>query len=274
MGDIVSLMNPSCMLPNGCQAQSSGYDASTKWLLVGSSKEAIDQAQTSHFTAPPTDAGSFDSVKSFCQHFDEQLQKERAYGYVSDESIREDIIRVSPGINRSEKEAQAVLRYIKTKDALRQYIIVTDEQMRRDSKGASYKRVIVRRGYCRTRNSANVLEQQDAPTKNNPSCLLATLQSLSSDTLIAVFVYAISRDDAELVDACLDTFTQALLWDLSNFLDGCFKVTDTIRMAFPIISELFVNEKMQELVADKSKQSHTDVSKLLARLECATRARD
>jgi hypothetical protein len=52
LGKSASKMEPSRMIPNGSQSQISGYDKSTRWLLAGSSDDAVKQALLAHFTAP------------------------------------------------------------------------------------------------------------------------------------------------------------------------------------------------------------------------------
>jgi len=84
-----SEMEPSRMLPYGIQAQTSGYDKSTKWLLVGPSEVAIRQALAAHFTAPADDVTAYKSVKEFSSAWNELLATERKAGVITDTRIFE-----------------------------------------------------------------------------------------------------------------------------------------------------------------------------------------
>jgi hypothetical protein len=74
--DEVASMNPSCMLPNGSERQTSGFHSTTMWLLVGSSEAAVKQSLTAHYTAPSTDLERFQCVSDFFSNYRKQLESE------------------------------------------------------------------------------------------------------------------------------------------------------------------------------------------------------
>jgi len=82
------------MLPNGSQVQTSGYHASTKWLLVGSSEQSIKYQAIIYYTVVPDDVTTYKSIKEFKSTWDESLQLEKRSGLISDTQIIEAAIDI------------------------------------------------------------------------------------------------------------------------------------------------------------------------------------
>lgn len=279
----ISVMEPSRMLPNGCQSQTSGYDANTRWLMVGSSDNAIKQALVSHFTAPPNDVTSFLSLKAFKKATKERLQKERKEGRVSDERIHEYSIRIRYVESRwnirdrsIDKKAKVVKSFLEKMDPLRQYIVEPRGLIMKDNDGMSYQILAVRCGYSRTANSTNILKRATPPTQDDGNALLAVVKSLPLDTLHLVFVNAVSSEDKTLLGVTMDVFIQHLIWEVSNILEGRLNIrnTEDLREVFPTLVSIAGDAKLKQVAIDAGSNGSDALSKLLARLECIASSRD
>jgi hypothetical protein len=113
--------NPSRLLPNGAMAQCSGFDPSTQWLFIASSKQAVDHLSACHFMAPAHDVRIFDSASEYFAAKQASLKKERLQGTVIDLEILEEKIRV-PAENL-QRVAKTVAKWLEMNDVSRQYII-------------------------------------------------------------------------------------------------------------------------------------------------------
>ena len=278
----VSETEPSRMLPNGCQSQTSGYDKSTCWLLVGSSDHAIKQALASHFTAPPDDMINYNDTSAFKKAMKEQLKKEKNEGCVVDERICEFTIRVKndeswkgKSIEKRSKEVKKALEKI---DPLRQYIVEPQLKLLKDDTETMYRLIVVRRGYCRTANTTYVLKDTVPPKESDGHALLAVVKSLPLDTLQLVFSNAVSASDELLLDVTMDVYTQHLIWGVSNVLDGqleCKHVEEeNLSKIFPTLASVTLSSKMHTVSTRYGDHGKRAISKLLARLECVARSKD
>jgi len=276
----VSKMEPSRMIPNGSQSQTSGYDKSTRWLLAGSSDDAVKQALLAHFTAPPN-VTNYDSLPAFKK----ALAKERNEGRVSDEHICEFVIRVNYEQDSKnlwsedkviiDKEAEAVKKFLEKIDPLRQYVVEPRYKKRMDN-GIVCNLLVVRRGYCRTANTTNVLKKVIPPRQNDGNAVFAVVGSLPLDTLYLLIANAVSTKDELLLDIALDTFTQHLLWEVANVLDGNLNMhnTEDLNAVFPTLGAIAVSSKLKQMAGGTGEDGRDALSKLLARLECVANSRD
>jgi hypothetical protein len=283
--DDVSRLSPSCMLPRGCMSQTSGFYDSTKWLLVGSNKAAIKQALSAHYTAPPSDKGEFESISAFREAYRERLNQERSSGRVEDIEIREDSINVRGLLNKNRANANILIqsraaslsRWLKRQDPLRQHIIEPRLQMDESvDKVHIIGTIVVRRGYCRSTNSAmalNGIRPNESGIHGN-SALLAISQALPHETLIAVFCNASRHGDQALVGICQDAFTTAMLWDVTNFLDGYLRVTEHFVFSFPSVANFKDNKDILRLLEDSNDTATSALSTLLAHLYCVANSKD
>lgn len=284
--DDISRLSPSCMLPRGCMSQTSGFDESTKWLLVGSSKAAIKQALSAHYTAPPSDKGVFESISAFQEAYRERLNQERSSGKVEDIEIREDIIDVrglrnknrSNANNFMQSRAASLSRWLKRQDPLRQHIIEPRIQIDEpvDDKIPIVGTIVVRRGYCRTTNSTMALNdiRPNECGIHGTSALLAISQALQHETLIAVFCHAIRHGEQVLMNVCQDAFTTAMLWDVANFLDGYLSVTEHFVDSFPSIATFMNNKDIKRLLEVSNAAYTLALSTLFAHLNCVADSKD
>ena len=287
-----SEMEPSRMLPWGIQVQTSGYDESTKWLLVGPSEVAIRQALAAHFTAPPGDVSTYKSVKEFSSAWSELLATERKAGVITDKRIFETYIEFDTDVDRSNKKDQIakikeqhtdkkvnkIKKFLEEEDPLRSYII--------EFKNG---RITVRRGYCRTENSTHVLS---GDTNNVTMMKRAVLKSLPLDKFHMTFANAIiegvNDGDGATVEIFLDIYTQKLLWDVSNILEGelLIKNVDKLSDVLPTIATcMFGNIHFKRIIDHHAKSSEANdhyhakriadvMSRLLARFNCVARSKD
>jgi len=283
----VSKMEPSRMLPNGSQSQTSGYDQSTFWLLSGSSDDAVKQALASHFTAPPNDIINFASLSAFKKAMKEQLEEERQAGRVSDVSICESAIRVkyqkgnrmswtNDPQKRIERKADAIKSFLENMDPLRQYVIEPREELFKDEDGTSYQLIVVRRGYCRTANTTNVLQRAIPPKQDDGNALLAVVKSLPLDTMLLVFANAVSAEDELLLDVTMDIFVQHLIWEVSNALDGRLSIrnAEDLDGVFPTLQATIRSSELKQIAAGAGNDGSKALSELLARMDCVANSRD
>ena len=280
----VSKMEPSRMLPNSCQSQTSGYDESTRWLLVGSSDEAVKQALVSHFTAPPNDVVRYASLTAYKKALKEQLKKERQEGCVSDERICESAIRVklenkfkwqNPHAGLMDKKARAVKSFLDKMDPLRQYIVEPRGKIMKDEDGMPYKVLVVRWGYSRTANTTNVLKKAIPPTENDGNASIAVAKSLPIDTLHLLFANAVSAENELLIGVALDVYTQHLIWEVSNVLDGRVNVHHMggLNAVFPTLAAVTLSSTLKQ-AGGASSNGRKALSMLVARLECVAHSKD
>ena len=280
----VSKMEPSRMIPNGSQSRTSGYDKSTRWLLAGSLDDAVKQALLAHFMVPPN-VTNYDSLPAFKRALTEQLQKERKEGRVSDEHICESVIRVNYEQDSKnlwskdkviiDKEAEAVKKFLEKIDPLRQYVVEPLYKNRTDN-GIVCNLLVVRRGYCRTANTTNVLKKVIPLRQNDGYAVFAVVRSLPLDTLYLVIANTVSTKDKLLLDIALDTFTQHLLWEVANVPDGNLNVhnTEDLNAVFPTLGAVAVSSKLKQMTGGTGEDGRNAHLKLLARLECVANSRD
>lgn len=279
LDDDVSNMRPSMMLPNGCQFQTSGYDESTKWFIAGSNSGSLEQALLCHFTAPAQDMTSHDSTKSFKKAWMKRMEEERKAGCVTDTIIVEEIIKVP--LNRHiHNKASRIKMFLEKEDPLRQWIVETrDEVHSTSNKGGTeetkYRLIHVRRGYCRVVNSTIAQEGKIIPEAIH-RLLPGILEALPMETLHLVFSKSASKEDGDKIQLCLNAMTQALLWDVANFVDGRLSIDPlSLDKAFPSIFSLSMSNPIQGML-DRTDGSSvvSPMSKLLARFQCVAESRD
>ncbi|EJK44937.1 hypothetical protein THAOC_36485, partial [Thalassiosira oceanica] len=270
----IAKMEPSRMLPNG--PQTSGFNQSTRWLLVGSTDAAINQALNSHYTAAPNDVRIFDSSSDYQRFLKDELKKEQSQG--STESIiRESIVKIkmkskSPNSTyisfrlrwqkKAETTAKSVQSFLEKNDPLRQYVV----EVQSYPSGKEYGSMRIRRGYNRTFNSTIVLKDPTkTPSLDDLGAALAILKALPLKTLHLVFASAILTDDALLVDAAIDVYTQHLI---------CIKALDDVSLAFPSLHEVTYNSTLSQAANSNRDFRVQSLSKLVAHLDCVANSRD
>lgn len=119
---------------------------------------------------------------------------------------------------KAETTAKSVQSFLEKNDPLRQYVVEVQSQVEKDSvSGKEYGSIRIRRGYNRTFNSTIVLKDPSiTPSLDDLGAALAILKALPLKTLHLVFASAISTDDALLVDAAIDVYTQHLICKFSQ----------------------------------------------------------
>lgn len=96
---------------------------------------------------------------------------------------------------------------------MRQYVV----EVQSYPSGKEYGSMRIRRGYNRTFNSTIVLKDPTkTPSLDDLGAALAILKALPLKTLHLVFASAILTDDALLVDAAIDVYTQHLICKFSQ----------------------------------------------------------
>lgn len=165
---------------------------------------------------------TFDSSSDYQRFLKDELKKEQSQGY-TESLIRESIVKVKTKskslldiakcLKKVDKTAKSVQSFLEKNDPLRQYVVEVPSQVGKDSSsGEEYGTIRIRRGYNRTFNSTIVLKDPtEAPSLDDLGAALAILKALPLETLHLVFVNAISVDDALLVDAVIDVYTQHLI---------------------------------------------------------------
>jgi len=176
------------------------------------------------------------------------------------------------------KKANAVKSFLVNMDPLRQYVVEPRTEVVKDDDGVGYRLLIVRRGYCRSANTTNVMtenvtKQHIPPKQNDGNAIIAVVGSLPLDTLN--FVMANAAEDEFLLNITLDAFTQHLLWEVANVLSGDFNVRDTedIKTVFPSLSVIILSSKLKPM-AHNVDDNRIALSKLLARVDCVANSRD
>lgn len=186
-----------------------------------------------------------------------------------------------------EKAAKSVQSFLEKNDPLRQYVVEVQSQVEKDSaSGKEYGTMRIRRGYNRIFNSTIVLkesaeipwyEYRGGGQKNDLGSVLAILKALPLKTLHVVFANAISFEDAPLADAVIDVYTQHLIWEVSNSLDGRLKGIkdlDDVSLAFPSLHEVTYNSTLGQVANGKTDFGVRSLSKLVAHLDCVANSRD
>mmetsp|Transcript_37579 Transcript_37579/g.90634 ORF Transcript_37579/g.90634 Transcript_37579/m.90634 type:complete len:395 (-) Transcript_37579:539-1723(-) len=214
----------------------------------------------------------------------EQLKKERQERCVSDERICESAIRVklenkfkwqNPHDGLMDKKARAVKSFLDKMDPLRQYIVVPRGKIMKDEDDMPYKLLVVRRGYSRTANTTNVLKKAIPPTENDGNASIAVAKSLPIDTLHLLFANAVSVENELLIGVALDAYTQHLIWEVSNDLDGRVNVHHMggINAVFPTLVAVTLSSTLKQ-AGGASSSGRKALSMLVARLECVAHSKD
>jgi len=178
---------------------------------------------------------------------------------------------------QTDKTVNKIKTFLEKVDPLRSYMIEVKNG-----------RITVRRGYCRTENSTHVLS---GDTNNVTMMKRAVLKSLPLDKFHMTFANAIiegvNDDDGATVEIFLDIYTQKLLWDVANVLEGelLIKNVDKSSEVLPTIATCIGNIHLKRIVdhhtrsSDANDHYHTTstadvMSRLLARFNCVARSKD
>jgi hypothetical protein len=273
--------NPSRLLPNGAMAQCSGFDPSTQWLFIASSKESVDHLTSCHFMATAHDVRSFDSVFGYFAAKRASLKKERLQGTITDLEIMEEKIRVPAAWGNLQRVVNMVTKWLKKRDVLRQYIISVQ---RNSTTRTTLGWIFVRRGYCLTSNTVRIIQQMESHETScivdGGSMLFSTLQSCPADTQISLYCRAVRSGQLDIAQNLRHVFVLSLLSDLHNFMEGKLHLKGAqCGQPFPTLSTLLASKEMEELtkeapVGTTDSAIVSSISALFAGLCCVANSKD
>ena len=290
---------PVQLLAGGCMSQNSGFDPSTKWLIVGSGSPALvrDLLESHLATEVPTVAEHTDVAR-----FQKVLQKEvleRAMsGYGSSAvDFREDVINVA--IPAGEKAAKALEKmatklcdWLRTTDPLCQYSVEYEgekgDAMDDPKKGlwsrATTGTMTVRRGYCRAFNSAVVVTGQYThlpKSITNKGILLSMAEAMSKEMRVCLLCEAIRKSlPAEVMTAFKFAAVSDMIRDLVTFMSCDMKLTEDLELSFPSIGVFLESVEVLSLLrdckSDAEMRGRTSLafSEMFARFELVSRSKD
>lgn len=283
-------VRPSRLLPRGC-SQGSGFEASTRWLIVGSSRASEKQllAGLCRTTPDDPDTKEFASISKFRKHIIGIILKERASGQIEkDDKITHYTINATAALlnrptasKRIVKLAESLRKWLSTADPLRQYLIehkalglATEEKGSKKGpmKTWSVGSLTIHRGQSRCLNRAIIAKGNQPPLSSppvvaSPAMLFSVAISMPATLRIQVFCQAVrSMDQAAasvhgkqskaLVDAFKDAFASELLWEVANHLDGNMNLQDDPGDNFPSVATLGTDPIMQQMVLTERQTSN------------------
>ena len=284
--DGINEMRPSSMLPNGCMPQTSGYKSSTRWLFVGTDWRSLEAELACHYTAPPNDITTHDSMNSFKKKLvREQIFQERLYGTAShtSETISSEVVHIrrrakscSPAkaLDILNKEAESFAKFIRPRDKLRQYIVETKVDLQQlDSRSLKIGEIIIRRGYTRSMNSAGVIRKPGDVV--NRGTMFSIFRNMPIKTRIQRFCYHLGKDDKEVVAVILDSFGMEFLWEVANYIHGQYKHSPRFDDNFPVVTSFFANSDVSALLEAKpTSEVSWAFNDLFACFECVANSKD
>lgn len=289
-------ISPLQLLPNGCMQQTSGYDPSTRFLLVGVDETHTKPLLQKHLASEPVETGTHPDVGTF-QRFIQKLANDRAArGHEKiDLPIRLDTIYVSLVTSKDSKAAQKLLtiadslaEFLKQTDPLNQYTIECfDSNFATEKKGIIVRKqsyLEVRRGFSRTLNSAIcVTGKYCAEPKQITSdgIIMAIAEAMTRESRVTFLADAIRNGlPAEVMTAFKYACVSELIRECTVFLKSEMKIGEDLDLSFPSIGALLESVEMLALIRDckTSKEllsAACDVlSDLLARLELVANSKD
>lgn len=289
-------ISPLQLLPNGCMQQTSGYDPSTRFLIVG-----VDETQTKplllkHLASEPVETGDHPDIISFQKYIQKLAADRAARGHESDDMpIRLDTISVSFVTNTDSKAAQKLLAvaesladFLKQTDPLNQYTIECfDTVFGTEKKGLIIRKqsyLEVRRGFSRTLNTAIcVCGKYCAEPKQIMSggTIMSIAEAMSRERRVSFLANAIREDMAdEVITAFKYACVSDLIRECTVFLKSEMKIGEDLDLSFPSIGALLESVEMLSLIRDCKTSTElmtkaSDVlSDLLARLELVANSKD
>lgn len=297
-------ISPLDLLPNGTMQQASGYDASTRWLIVGAGQSKNKRLLQQHLMVDTDDdVIEYSDVASYQKHVQKLVDARAMVGREKEDlPIRKDVINVSlltSGSSSSKehkadqklrKAAESLAEWLKQTDPLNQYTIEYYHALSSspNKKSMLIKRkkacLIVRRGYCRSMNSvvcvAGKYTAEPKQIKSN-GIIMSIAEVMSQEKRVAYLAEAIRNQMPEMV---ITAFKYACVSDMiresNNFLVAEMKMNDDLELCFPSIGSLLDSVEMLALLRDcKSwqdlkKRTSDELSDLLARLELVANSKD
>ena len=287
---------PLELLPNGCMQQTSGYEPSTRWLIVGVNETLTKNLLERHLLASPEEGGDFPDVSSYQKHIQKVIEDRAARGRERDDlPIRVDTVNISLMTSKDIKAAQKVCRaaeslaeFLKNVDPLNQYTIeYVDHDFATQTKGIIKRKqtyLEVRRGFCRSLDSAICVTgkycAEPKQIKTN-GMIMSIAEAMSRESRVGFLAEAIRK---AMPDKVLTAFKYAcvseMIREANVFLQSEMKMNDDLELSFPSIGALLDSVELLSLIRDCKasevlKQKASDeLTDLLARLELVANSKD
>ena len=287
---------PLELLPNGCMQQTSGYEPSTRWLVVGVNETLNKRLLQQHLATEPEETGDFPDIATYQKHIQKLADDRATRGRERDDlRMRVDTINIVLTTSKEGKAAQKLLKaaeslaeFLKQEDPLNQYTIeYFDHDFSTQQKGIIKRKrsyLEVRRGFCRSLNSvvcvAGKYCAEPKQIKSN-GVIMSIAEAMSRETRVAFLAGAIRNN---MPDKVITAFKYAciseMIRDSSVFLDSKMKMNDDLELSFPSIGSLLDSVEMLVLIRDcKTSQelknkTCEELSDLLARLELVANSKD
>jgi hypothetical protein len=292
---------PVQLLAGGCMSQNSGFDPTTKWLIVGSGSPALirDLLESHLATEAPTVTEHTD-VARFQKVLQQEVLERAMTGHGSSGvDLREDVINVAlPAGEKAakalEKVATKLCEWLRTTDPLCQYSVEYEGDKGDSSDSPSSKKGLwsrattgtlnVRRGYCRTLNSAVVVTGQYTHLPKsimNKGILLSLAEAMSQEMRVCLLCEAIRKSlPAEVMTAFKFAAVSDMIRDLVTFISCDMKLTEDLELSFPAIGVFLESVEVLSLLRDcKSDpelrgRTSLEFSEMFARFELVSRSKD
>jgi hypothetical protein len=290
------VISPIQLFPNGCMQQTSGYEPSTRFLVVGSNDSINKELLRAHLATEPTELGEFQDVASYQRSVSKFVEERATLGRENDcLSIRMDTINVSLPTSKDGKAAQKLKKvaesladWLKTTDPLSQYTIeYFDHDFETQKKGLVKRKrtcLEVRRGFSRTLNTVVCVSgKYTAEPKQikNDGMLMSIAEAMSSEMRVSFLAEALRN---KMPDKVLLALKYACVSDMirecNMFLEAEMKMNEDLELSFPSIGTLLDSVEMLSLLRDcKTFQdirikAIEELSDLLARLELVANSKD
>lgn len=289
-------ISPLDLLPNGCMQQTSGYEASTRWLIVGVNDTLTKNLLEKHLLASPEEGGDFPDVSSYQKHIQKLVEDRAARGRERDDlPIRVDTINISLMTSNDTKAAQKVCKaaeslaeFLKNVDPLNQYTIeYVDHDFATQKKGIIKRKqtyLEVRRGFCRSLDSAICVTgkycAEPKQIKTN-GMIMSIAESMPRERRVGFLAEAIRKPMPDMVlTAFKCACVSEMIREANVFLHSEMKMNDDLELSFPSIGALLDSVEMLAVIRDCKasevlKQNACDqLSDLLARLELVANSKD
>jgi len=290
-------ISPLRLLPNGCMQQISGYDSSTRWLLVGANDTQIKQQLQLHLAGALKGPPVFPDIASFQKSIQSMVDDRATLGRVEDElPIREYSINVAlPPTARDsnirqklKKVAESVADFLRNTDPVNQYTVeYLDLDFETEKKGILKRKrtnLIVRQGYCRTLNSATCVfgKRTSEPEQiKSDGMIMSIAEAMAQEMRVSLLADAIRNNRCEcVIKACKFAIVSDMIREASVFLESEMKMNEDLELSFTSIGTLLDSVEMLSLLRDcktwkelKLKVGR-ELTDLLARLEMVANSKD
>lgn len=288
--------------------QSSGYDPSTRWLVVGTNEAIHKEMLNSHLGKDTIVEGDYPDISTFQKQTAKLLDERSELGRAGEDiPLRTDVISVSikgsEAVKKLKKESESLAAFLKEKDPLSQftieYIDVERDTMGDEAKGGkgrlrrasfmtlkkkSSSILVIRRGFSRTMNSVVcVLGKYTAEGKTIKSkgMIMSIAEAMSKDMRLDVLCLTIRLDfPDETIKALTFAAVSDMIRESSVFLDCEMKMNDDLELSFPSIGECLESIEILSLIRDCKndralrERATQAFSELLARFELVANSKD